>query len=379
MMIQRLLAVHVFLQRIVPVVAFQYALLKSHEGVQRPVQQLQMSGYGITDGYTWKEEAFEIEVTVQLPRGTTGKDVHFTPGPTSMDLRVDTPDGKQLVLLDGQRKLRGRISLDGTYWVFSDRRRSISVTLEKHFSHSNDDMQVLDYDWKGIYPNDEDEVTEREYDEPEVLDIREYASSLGVDVDNINRSMVDETMFSSGLNLTQRALDQLSSQGYLTEVTQQKDGSEYRTNPETGEPEPFSFSNDDARIPTGDPKRVNIPFIDTNSPWHQAVPVSVDLQTNKTTIADEHKLKESLNQNARLCSESEDTGSDNDDDGKELPVPNKPSDPIELLTVKKLRDVLRKQGLKVSGSKKELQERIRDHVNSLLHALQAKDKEGSQP
>lgn len=358
---------------------FQFELLKSHQGVQRPIYHLRMSGYGITDDYTWKEEALEIEVTVQLPHGITGKNVHFRPGPTSLDLRVDTPDGKQLVLLDGKRKLRGRISLDGTYWVFSDRRRSITVTIEKYFAHSNDDMQVLDYDWKGVYPKDEDEVTERKYEEPEILDVREYSSSLGVDVDNINRSMVDETMFSSGLNLTQRALDQLSDQGYLTEVTQQKDGSEYRTNPETGEPEPFSFSHDDAKRSMGDPKRVNIPFIDTNSPWHQAVPVSVDVQTNQTTIANEKRLKESLKQNARSHMESEDAGGGDDDDSKEVPAPNKPSDPVELLTVKKLRDILRKQGLKVSGSKKELQERIRNHVNSLLHSPQARDKEGSQP
>ena len=111
--------------------------------------------------------------------------------------------------------------IKGTFWVFSDRRRSITVTVEKYFAHSNDDMRVLDYEWKGVYPNDDDEVSQRHYDEPEVLNVREYAASMGVDIDNINRSMVDETMFSSGLNLTQRTLDQLTDKGYLTEVTQQ--------------------------------------------------------------------------------------------------------------------------------------------------------------
>ena len=180
--------------------------------------------------------------------------MHFKPGLTSIDLRVDTTTDnmeesgttkkKQVILLDGSRKLRGRISLDGTYWVFSDRRRSITITLEKYFVHSNDDMQILDYDWKGIYPADEEEVLERKYDEPEVLNVREYAASLGVDVDNINKTLVDETMFSTGLNLTERALDQLKNSGYLTEITKQADGTEYKTNPETGEAEPFSFETD---------------------------------------------------------------------------------------------------------------------------------------
>jgi len=304
-------------------------------------------------------------LTVQVPPNTKGKDVHFKPGLTSLDLKVDTIDrnGKpvQKTLLDGNRKLRGRLSLDGTYWVFSDRRRSITITLEKYFAHSNDDMQVIDYDWKGIYPDDEAEVIERKYDEPEVLDVKEYAASLGVDVDNINRTLVDETMFSSGLNLTERALEQLTDSGYLTEVTKQADGSEYKTNPETGEAVPFNFQTDSTD--DKDSKKITIPFIDTNSPWHQAVPVSVNKDTNQTTIADDEQLRESL-ESAMKASKSH--IDDNDSNSNNPPDPLRISDPIEQLTVQRLKEILRQQGLKVSGSKAELQERLRDHVNSMV-------------
>lgn len=350
-----------------------------HHGI-RQIQSSLNSGYGITEDYTWKEEALEIELTVQVPPGTKGSDVHFKPGLTSIDLRVDTADKdgakKQITLLDGNRKLRGRISLDGTYWVFSDRRRSITVTLEKYFVHSNDDMQVLDYDWKGLYPADEEEVLERKYDEPEVLNVREYASSLGVDVDNINKTLVDETMFSSGLNLTERALNQLTDSGYLTEITKQADGTEYKTNPETGEAEPFSFEDDgdgqETRVKLNkDPKRVHIPFLDTNSPWSQAVPVAVDADTNKTTITDNDQLRESLKQNLK----KETTATADEDDGESNPPdPLKTIDPIEQLTVKRLKEILRNQGLKVSGSKSDLQERLRDQVNSLVQETKPKGK-----
>ena len=41
-----------------------------------------------------------------------------------------------------------------------------------------------------------------------------------------------------------------------------------------------------------DPTRVNIPFIDTDSPWSKAVPVSVDEKTNTTSILNEDELKQ---------------------------------------------------------------------------------------
>lgn len=41
-------------------------------------------------------------------------------------------------------------------------------------------------------------------------------------------------------------------------------------------------------------------------------------------------------------------------------------DPISTLTVARLREILRSRGLKVSGKKKELQERLRAKVQSLV-------------
>lgn len=41
-------------------------------------------------------------------------------------------------------------------------------------------------------------------------------------------------------------------------------------------------------------------------------------------------------------------------------------DPIEALTVARLKEVLKSNGLKVTGNKKELQDRMRAHVNSMM-------------
>ena len=198
-------------------------------------------GYGIATNYSWTEEPFEMEVTVSVPPETRAKDISFKATPTSIDLRLN---GRQEPLLDGTRKMRGRISLDGTYWVISDsetdkEERQVTVTIEKNTPTPKDDFEVIDYDWRGVYPDDDEEVTERKYEEAEELDVREYAASLGVDIDNINMSMVDKTMFSSGLNLTRSTMDELTKAGVVQEVTQQSDGTEYVTN-EEGEVVPFS-------------------------------------------------------------------------------------------------------------------------------------------
>jgi hypothetical protein len=43
------------------------------------------------------------------------------------------------------------------------------------------------------------------------------------------------------------------------------------------------------------------------------------------------------------------------------------SDPIETLTVTRLKEILKSRGLKVSGNKKELQERLRAEVNTMMN------------
>ena len=224
-------------------------------------------GIGIADTYQWEESQYEIDVTVPVPAGTRARDVKFKALPTGVDLKLKSWNGdirNDVILLDGRRKMRGRVSVDGTYWAIADGdktsksskssntnadaegeeaeeeddRRQITVTIEKMIVEPQDQFEVVEFDWCGVYPDDDDEVTERKYDKAEELNVREYAASLGVDIDNINMAMVDKTMFSSGLNMTQSTMDELSKAGYVKEVTQQGDGEEFVTG-EDGEKVPF--------------------------------------------------------------------------------------------------------------------------------------------
>jgi hypothetical protein len=328
------------------------------------------SGYGIATNYTWQEEAFEIDVTVQVPRNVRAKDIMFKATAKSIDLRLkksaDDGDGSsEVILLDATRKLRGRVSIDGTYWVISDAQddaayREITITIEKIIKTPKDDFEVIDYDWKGVYSNDEDEVSEVKYDEPEVLDVREYAAGLGVDLDNINMTMVNKTMFSSGLNLNQNSVDEITKTGYAQEVTRQADGSEYITD-EKGEQVPSApLGVESEGLEKETPSK--IPFLDTNSPWHQAV--QVDQESNKTFVQQTRNFtRAAFAQDSANASES--------GDAKKAKSSSKDAtDPIDMLTVVRLKEILKSQGLKSSGSKKELQDRLRKQVNSLLQGKQ---------
>jgi hypothetical protein len=304
-------------------------------------------GVGTATSYSWTEEPFELEINFLVPEGTRAKDVVFQALPRSVDLRLTRDDGSELILLDPKRLMRGRVSTDGTFWEIHDvpetAQRQITVQIEKNHRTPKDDFDVIDYDWGGVFPNDDDEVLSRTYDEPEPLNIREYAASLGVDIDNINMSLVDKTMFTSGLNMTRSTMDQLSSKGLVKEVTQQADGSEFTTDDDGAS---VAYNPYAAVAP---PK---IPFIDTPSPWSKSIPVQEMEMTNGVPTA----LKDSV--------ESEPTASD---DEEEPPDVMTAADPIDLLTVKRLKDILRLQGLKVSGTKDELQNRLRTHVNSMLN------------
>ena len=62
-----------------------------------------------------------------------------------------------------------------------------------------------------------------------------------------------------------------------------------------------------------------------------------------------------------------DKNNDVDDDVNEQKEEEKDAkDPVDNLTVAKLREVLKARGLKVSGNKKELQERLRSEIQSML-------------
>ena len=345
---------------------------------------------GIATNYTWNEEAYELEVTVQVPASTRAKDIFFKAMPRAIDLRILNPQQQQqqqaeIVLLDKDRPLRGRVNLDGTYWVISDNNtdqerptREVTVTIEKLIATPKDDFEVMDYDWKGVFANEYDgEVVHRKYDGPEPLNVREYAASLGVDIDNIDMSKVDKTMFGSNLNMTEKTLDTLSNAGLLSndEVTLQADGSEYTTDDE-GNAVQIKPPRKQQRKTKPTKQPVPVPFLDTDSPWHRlnetvaqrtrnftraafaedsAKPVVVESQQPTTNPFQPKRPKGRGKSGATALTEA--------------------SDPIDLLTVEKLKEILKSQGLKVSGSKKELQHRLRTQVNALMQGNQGQEKQ----
>ena len=383
---------------------------------RRPSSTQLFGGIGIADTYRWEETQYEIDVTVPVPAGTRAKRIKFRATPNSVHLAIMGWNGdsaNDIVLLDGDRPMRGQVSVDGTYWAIADGenddpdddRRQITVTIEKMIVEPQDQFEVVEYDWGGVYPNDEEEVSERKYDEPEELDVREYAKSLGVDIDNINMSMVDKTMFSSGLNMTQSTMDELSKAGYVKEVTQQGDGQEFTTG-EDGSAVPFNSLGDNIGadeimnieagrlIPSPESEestddilaavtgesgkskggkskiRSELPFIDTHSKWHNSVPVEevrdedgmpIDMPSGDD---DGDEVDERDDAISKPTLDSKDTAgdSDNGSNGEKA----KPSDPIDLLTVKRLKEILKEQNLKISGNKQELRDRLRSAVNAKL-------------
>ena len=467
---------------------------KSSASTSTSSSKLDMSGRGVANNYTWREEAFEIEVTVTVPKTTKAKDITFKATSTSISLTMDRNKTKKkgkdlknkdnqsesenenesLVLLDPNRKLRGRVVVDGTYWEISDDNPDISihdkdkdlgsapgdgdddnlllmnvipkkyvtVTIEKFIRTPKNDMDVIDYDWYGVYSTEnENEVTYRKYDEPEKLNVREYAKTLGVDIDNINMSLVDKTMFTSGLGNTTKQteiIDNLKETGYIQQddIIEQNDGTQWVTN-EHGEPIPYNGTaatgtataqgggdgSDDANQGTTRRKETKIPFLDTESPWNKNT-ISVDeikqnMQKQKEKFEEEQSLLEDDDddEDDQPSDDGEDFlspffDSDDDDTKKKTQkatweqtqpeevqsISSKPStprrpptttsktestnngrndvqDPIGTLTVARLKDILRAQGLKVGGNKKELQERLRNHVQNMLH--QKEDNNGA--
>ena len=362
-------------------------------------------GVGTATTYSWKEEQFEIEVSISVPPNTAAKDIKFKCTSNGIDLRLSNNEEEQ-VLLDGSRNTRGKICVDGTYWSITDgdrtndgeRLREITVVIEKQFIPTSSAGGVMtydsltDFDWGGLYPNDEEEVTFREYEEAEELNVRDYAAKLGVDIDNIDMSKVDKTMFGAGLrdtvaaasdvpeenvkansngpgtnlNITQSTLDQLVKFGLAKEVVRQGDGTEYEMDAFSTDMERKEFSMLGRDISVDELRDAGV----VGSPMDEntkrgTIPKVVGSEVQKadneseSTGAQTDELKGDKSFSDLATKEEED---DNDEDEVD---PNA-KDPIDKLTVKKLKEVLRKQGLKVSGNKSELQERLRAHVQSLL-------------
>jgi len=259
-------------------------------------------GNGIANDYSWKEDQFDIDITIKVPKDTSSEAVEFRSYTHSVELRLS-----KTILLDGKRKFRNKINIDGTFWSISDGEdshyRDVIVHLEK-YKAPLDDLEV-DEDWGGVYPDDDDEVLERVYDSPEELDVDEYCKSLGIDINNINMSMVDKSMFSS-MNFSKNALESLQSDGLLKEFTVQSDG---------------------AHLEGEDYQRTGATPLEQESIKNIAIKEFTDKSYDTSTR----------------------------------------KDPIDTLTVARLKDILRSQQLKVSGNKQELRDRLRFHVQSRMN------------
>lgn len=318
-------------------------------------------GTGIAKSYTWKEDQFEIELRVKVPKATTARQIKYTPKSRSIHLVVGDE-----ILLDGSRKMRGMLDLDGTFWSIIDSEehdgRDVVITMEKMILPPKDPFEVVNFDWNGIFLDDEDEIIEKKYDEAKELDVREYAASLGVDIDNIDMSKVDKSMFSSGLNMTRNTLDELTKSGYVSEVTRQGDGTEL-LDQGAGNTVPFNAYGDNvgqdeidaAGIQMGDIPRptASNPYMTKDSPWLQTMPVE------EARTGDKEVMTETTEASVEKKSS---------DKTKKMEM----KDPIDLLTVPKLKDILKREGLKVSGSKEELQDRLKTHVKTVVK----KNKDG---
>jgi len=403
-------------------------------------------GVGVANTYSWNEEQFEIEVKIKVPPKTSAKDIKFKCSSDSIDLHLLNNDEK-VVFLDGSRKVRGKICVDGTFWSIEgngDADREITITLEKHIvpTSSAGGTQtydtLTDFDWGGLYPNDEEEVSHRKYDEAEELNVREYAAKLGVDIDNIDMSKVDPTMFGTGgygkdgdnasddaeegedgngkgavggnrnkgfnFNITQATLEQLTKTGLAKEVIQQGDGMEYELGSDGSldEEKVFSMlgkdvSDDelrDAGIVGGGSAAVPTMWDQQTVPVEEAPGYTKTFDTDNSfadnadgIIESEIVEREILERNTvvdmfsetleKEVAQSEDMDNvqdvtaeivQNNDVEQDASTNDEKAvqDPVDTLTVVRLKEILREQGLKVSGTKQILRDRLRGHVNTLL-------------
>lgn len=411
--------------------------------VARSLSSRLHGGVGVAESYSWTEEQFEIEVTLAVPAGTSAKDVEFKCASESLDLRLrGGADGGARVLLDGARRTRGKICVDGTFWSLEGAGpdRAVTVALEKHFVPASREggLQTFDaltdFDWGGLYPDDEAEVSHRKYDVAEDLDVREYAAKLGVDIDNIDMSKVNRTMFGAGLdeegaagageeegagshfNITQATLEQLTRVGLAKEVVRQGDGTEYEMGADgrLNDERTFSMlgkdvSDDELReagIAGGRPGG-GVPAMFTE----QSVPVEeapgyrssfdagpaagagiIEDEIVETELTAEHDGAEDMADIPDAADEAGTVGTAKaapaaTGDAPRAAAPTDgsteaeasanrgatvaagaaaPADPIDMLTVVKLKQILKAQGLKVGGTKQILRERLRAHVSTLL-------------
>merc|ERR1711862_483973 len=142
-------------------------------------------------------------------------------------------------------------------------------------------------------------------------------------------SMVDKSMFSV-MNMTKEVMQHAQEEGFLQEITMQNDGAHIENN---------DNNNDDAlRTKYSSPLKNSDEITDAFKKTYEDMMMKTSSSSSSTTTMDHNIEKDSSNNN----------------------------DPIDNLTVSKLKSILKAQKLKVSGTKKELQQRLRLHVQSMI-------------
>jgi hypothetical protein len=106
-----------------------------------------------------------------------------------------------------------------------------------------------------------------------------------------------------------------------------------------------------------------IPFLDTDSPWSKSMPVEEARGEDNEDIA---TISDDLSNAEKKEMENKQ---------KEKLMRRKNVDPIDLLTVARLKEILRADNLKVSGNKKELQDRLKAHIATRIRGSKKNDKQ----
>ena len=150
---------------------------------------------------------------------TCSKDIHFFGTPNTVNLKLVPSNcvkkkDKLITLQDGKRMLKGEIQIDCTFWSINDAEieidndtltmgREIMVTCKK--KNWVADVETAD-DWQAVYKaNLTDTETISLAYEPEVeLDVRKYCMGLGVNIDNIDMSKVNKSLFNDAIQETSR-------------------------------------------------------------------------------------------------------------------------------------------------------------------------------
>ena len=167
-------------------------------------------------------------------------------------------------------------------------------------------------------------------------------------------------------NITQATLEQLTKVGLAKEIVQQGDGSEYELGNGGSLSEDKIFSmlgkgiSDEELRSAGIVGESNIPKL-----WEtQTVPVD-DVAPGSNGGIIESEIVEQEISNAITVNEVNVVDNEKKVDSQ-IKEETDAADPISGLTVARLKEILREQGLKVSGNKQELRDRLKSHVNALL-------------